>query len=54
MSVACFGSMIGGYIVLEAVLSVALSQDQRWMSTVGRISRILLGGMFIIGSITKV
>jgi hypothetical protein len=40
-------SGVGVFIIVEALLSILLSQDQMWYSTGGRILRVLAGAFLL-------
>lgn len=35
--------LVGGYLFVEGFLSIAKSQDQRSLSNIGRIGRMIIG-----------
>lgn len=35
--------LVGGYLFVEGFLSIAASQDQRLLSNIGRVGRMIIG-----------
>lgn len=39
--------VVGVFIIIEAIASIVLSQDQMWYSTCGRILRVVAGALLL-------